>query len=189
MWKLLFGPIIPKMIEKGIKSEMRGISPIVDPLLINPGGLKRVFNSIFSESVEPAEGSVLICDLGNGLAEHSGVYIGDGKIVELRGDGEIVIVDKTTFRNYGIHRTGVNIYVACDEDNIPYSGYMVADRAREMVGERRDYNVIFDNCHQFTAGCITGDFENTCNFFWMLEDEIKEHLGYGESIRWLVAKI
>ena len=37
----------------------------------------------------------------------------------------------------------------------------------------RNYNVLFDNCHQFTCGCLTGKFENPNNFFWMVENEIK----------------
>ena len=46
-----------------------------------------------------------------------------------------------------------------------------------MVGKSRDYNFIMDNCHQFTSGCLTGDFENADNFLWMLKDTAGEVLG------------
>lgn len=34
-----------------------------------------------------------------------------------------------------------------------------------------------DNCHQFSSGCITGNTENSDNFFWMLEDTLKRKVG------------
>ena len=39
----------------------------------------------------------------------------------------------------------------------------------------------------FTASCISEDKSNSQSFFWMLEDEIKEHFKINK-IRWLVAK-
>jgi len=44
------------------------------------------------------------------------------------------------------------------------------------VGGRRNYNLFFDNCHQFTCGCISGDFDNPCNLFRMVEMEIRVKL-------------
>lgn len=32
----------------------------------------------------------------------------------------------------------------------------VAKRALEMVGEKKKYNLLFDNCHCFTTYCLTG---------------------------------
>lgn len=45
-----------------------------------------------------------------------------------------------------------------------------------MVGKKRNYNLLLDNCHQFASGCITGDFENNDNFLFMLKHTAKEHL-------------
>jgi hypothetical protein len=39
------------------------------------------------------------------------------------------------------------------------------------------YNLILDNCHQFTSGCLSGNFENAHNFFWMVRDETFKVLG------------
>ena len=45
-----------------------------------------------------------------------------------------------------------------------------------MVGKRRNYNVILDNCHQFSSGCLSGNYENPHNFFWMVKYEAKKYL-------------
>ena len=37
--------------------------------------------------VKPVPGSVVYCDLGFGFIEHSGIYIGNGRIVALERDG------------------------------------------------------------------------------------------------------
>lgn len=58
--------------------------------------------------------------------------------------------------------------VGCDE---------AADFAESMVGGTRNYNVLMDNCHQFSAGCLTKDPENYNNFLWFLKDEAKKRLG------------
>jgi len=151
--------------------------PIIEDVVELPSLLR-------GKVVEPEEGSILMCKIAGSLFEHTGVYIGDGKIVELAGSGRVRAVSFNKFLRDGLTRTGNRIYIACDEDNDPLWSYTVADIAKEMIGKRRDYNVIMDNCHQFTAGCITGDFENPVNFFWMLHNLIREELNYGEKIRW-----
>ena len=53
----------------------------------------------------------------------------------------------------------------------------VALRSIEALGDKRDYNILFDNCHQFTAGCLSGDFdENASNFLWMLKMEVESYI-------------
>lgn len=60
-----------------------------------------------------------------------------------------------------------------------------AERAMSGLGKNRDYNLFFDNCHQFTSGCITGDFDNSNNFTMFLKSTAKELLG---SDKWLLWK-
>lgn len=45
------------------------------------------------------------------------------------------------------------------EDDEPYSCFETYYRAIDMLGKKRNYHFLFDNCHQFCAGCITGRFE------------------------------
>ncbi|MCY3701857.1 MAG: lecithin retinol acyltransferase family protein [Rhodospirillales bacterium] len=70
----------------------------------------------------------------------------------------------------------MSIYVSCyDERSVGNS--RAARRALSMIGRRRNYNLLLDNCHQFVAGCLTGDFENSDNFLWMLKDTASNVLG------------
>jgi hypothetical protein len=125
------------------------------------------------DSVWPVVGSVLYCDLAFGYMEHSGIYIGNREIVHLSGKGKIEIVSPKQFIDGG---TACNIYVSCrDIRSVGLAN--VARRAKEMVGASRNYNFIIDNCHQFSAGCLTGDFKNSNNFLWMLKDESAKNIG------------
>lgn len=126
--------------------------------------------------VTPVRGSVVYCDLtaGRKLAEHSGINIGDNRIVHLNRHGYIEIVSPQQFIS-GI-TTGNEIYVSC-EGEWPVGCDEVADFAESMVGIIRNYNVFMDNCHQFSAGCLMKDPENYNNFLWFLKDEANKRLG------------
>jgi hypothetical protein len=171
-----------------------GMIPIKNPALALAGDIgspfkgpvSEIVGSFLKKKVTPTPGCIVICKIAGGLAEHSGVYIGDDTIVELNGSGEIQEVSFNEFLSEGITRTGVNIYVACDSSNRVISDGVIAERAEEMVGDIRDYNLVIDNCHQFTAGCITGNFENADNFFFFLTHSIKQEMNDGGAIRWLV---
>ena len=132
------------------------------------------------DNVKPKIGSVLYCDLAFGRAEHSGIYIGDNQIVHLSGKGNIEVVSPKQFID---GTTAINILVSC-KDTEAVGSEEVANRAKKMVGKKRDYSFLFDNCHQFTAGCLNGDFENHNNFLWMLKLETSEHLGSDTWRHW-----
>ena len=81
------------------------------------GRLKRVgYQLIDLIDDRPAlkPGAVVWRDLLIGSAEHSGIYIGDGKIVELSGDGVIREVTKSQFLNGVVlgYRTGINTFIS-----------------------------------------------------------------------------
>ena len=138
--------------------------------------LESFVDNVFRDMVEPKIGSIVYCELALGQAEHSGVYIGDNQIVHLDGSGFIEIVSPNKFMNrLDGWNTAISIYVSCRDSNAVGSE-VIAKRAKEKVGSIRDYSLILDNCHQFTAGCITGDFENTDNFLWMLKDTVKSKM-------------
>lgn len=130
-------------------------------------------NVVRDQIDEPARGSIVYCDLAFGYAEHSGVYVGGGEIIHLNKDGIIESVDHKEFIN---GTSAMSIYAACC-GTTPVGSEVVARRATSMKGNYRSYNVILDNCHQFAAGCLSGDFDNSKNFLWMLKDESKNILG------------
>ena len=134
-------------------------------------------DNVIKDTVHPVKGSVVYCELVFGSAEHSGIYIGDNKIVHLDGSGNIEIVTPMAFLGrLGGLNSAMSIYVSCNVDSLPVGGDAIARKAKSMVGKRREYNVILDNCHQFTSGCITGNFENPDNFLWMLKDTAKNKI-------------
>ena len=122
--------------------------------------------------VKPVEGSILYTDLVANYAQHSGVYIGDEQIVELNREGEIKIVSPEEFISGG---TGIDIYVSCRGD-LAVGSSKVAKRARKRVGQRRNYNPLLDNCHQFVSACLSKNHDNGDNFLWMLKSSAKNHL-------------
>lgn len=141
-------------------------------------------NCIRDKVSSPIRGSVVYCDLGAGLAEHSGIYIGKNRIVHLNGGGLIECVSPKEFMDrLGGWNTAISIYVSCT-DGSPVGSKKVSKRAKSMVGVRRDYDLTLDNCHQFTTGCLTGDFENSYNFFTFLKDKVREELGGTEWRVW-----
>ena len=144
-------------------------------LLLKPV-LESFIDNVLREQVEPKIGSILFCDLFFNTVEHSGIYIGDNRIVHLDGEGiiEVVSPEKFLARLDGLN-TAMSIYVAC-KGLEPVYREEIAQRAELQIGKRRNYSLLNDNCHQFTAGCITGDFENNFNLFTSLKALLKKEL-------------
>lgn len=138
-------------------------------------------NYVMDTIDEPRVGSVVYCGIAFGHLEHSGIYVGKRKIVSLSSNGEIVKQDPQEF--LGGVTTGDTIYVSC-KGKSPVGMKHVGKRARQMVGSRRDYNVLWDNCHQFTSGCLTDDFENADNLLSMLQVTAERVLGADEWRAW-----
>lgn len=144
---------------------------------------EHVIDNNIRDCVKPARGSVVYCDLAC-IAEHSGIYIGDGNIIHLDGSGAIEVVTKEGFINrLGGMNVAMSIYVSC-LNNSSYGSESTANRAISMLGNKRNYNIIFNNCHQFTAGCITGDFDNSNNFLWMLKYTTEKEFGVNSWRVW-----
>lgn len=134
-----------------------------------------IVDNYVRDTVSPKPGSILHCSLYT--AEHSGIYIGNGEIVELSGklsrnSGDIHITNKSGFT---AGTNALTVYVACYGDGSePIGLEAVAQRARALVGQTRNYHLFNNNCHMFTSGCITGNFNNDDNFFIDLQNTIRE---------------
>lgn len=145
------------------------------------GSLKKSFvDNVIRDKVIPDIGSIVHCSMYG--VEHTGVYIGDGQIVALQGNGKI---KKTTPSEFTEGTNAISIYVACDNER-PISSIYVAELAISMIGGERNYHMLLDNCHQFTVGCITGNFDNADNYFFMVESEISKSLNNNNPINWRV---
>lgn len=131
------------------------------------GLLDSFIDNVIRDTVTPVQGSVVYCTMWG--VEHSGIYIGNDLIVHLDGSGDIEVVSPDEFmdRLDGFNNA-ISIYVSC-RGTEAVGKIKAAKRAEDMVGHSRDYNVALDNCHQFTSGCLTGDFDNFDNPFTFLE--------------------
>lgn len=140
--------------------------------------LRRYFSNTVDELVE---GCVVYHSMIGEQIEHSGIYVGEYKIVSLSSKDKIVnsdaqIVEDSTRKFIdGSLNSNRLIWASCLGPS-PVGNRKVAIRARKMVGERRNYDVLRNNCHQFTSGCLTGNFENADNRFTSLESTVAEVL-------------
>ena len=155
--------------------------PTVVDKLLEPVAENFIKNHVMDKVLRPRPGSVVYCGLLFGQEGHSGIYVGKGKIVSLSGDGEIVKEKPDEFLDGAT--TGDTIYVSCQGES-PVGDPRVAKRARKMVGNHRNYNFLLDNCHQFTSGCLTGDFENLDNLLPMVKNTAERTLGADEWPAW-----
>lgn len=154
-----------------------GVSPVTETLggALLAGATSSLIDNYVREKTKPVIGSVLYCDLAL-IAEHSGIYVGKGKIAHLDGSGKIEIVTARQFlKRLGGLNPALSIYVSCNEETAVGSS-RVAKLAKAMAGGERSYNVILDNCHQFASGCITGNFDNADNFLWMLKHTAEKEM-------------
>lgn len=123
--------------------------------------------SLFSglkNQVDLIPGAIVVTDLLFKF-EHTGVYVGNGNIVELHGDGSINLISIDDFINGGYKsndtsfRTGINIYTAT-YDGKCIASEEVASRALNikdrLTGKKIPYHMLKNNCHMFSGYCFYG---------------------------------
>lgn len=153
------------------------LAPSPASLITTPALVKHLDE--VSKRVRPKPGSIVYCNLA-GPTEHSGVYIGDNQIVHLNRYGNIEIVSPQEF----IKGTpAFSIYVSC-RDNEAVGHQYVAENAKKLVGSTRNYNVIFDNCHQFSVSCILGESDNRHTILTMLKLAAYNKLDAKQWLHW-----
>ncbi len=81
------------------------------------------------------------------------------------------------------------MYVACDEDCKPVGSSAIANRARAALRnprQKKGYNLLTKNCHQFTQYCITGDEDNGIAdlTFANLERILRRELNMDKWVKW-----
>lgn len=139
------------------------------PLLENLAGSSLATIPKFS----PVPGSVVYTDLIPNYMQHSGIYVGDNRIVELNSKGNVCLVTPDQFINGGL---GLRIRVSSSKGKAVGSSN-VAERALAQVGNREEYHLLMNNCHKFTSGCLTGIFNNPNNLLRMLKLSASMNLG------------
>ncbi|OEE89426.1 hypothetical protein A1OQ_11650 [Enterovibrio norvegicus FF-162] len=145
-------------------------------LLVKPAInlVESLVDNVILDKTTPRRGSVVYCDLAFGYADHSGIYIGNGQIAHLNGKGMIELVPASQF----IHdTTAISIYVSCDEDGDAIGDEVAAKNAEHYLGMETDYHLVWRNCHQFAAYCVSGDIENNTALLTQLKSESKFYQG------------
>jgi len=121
-------------------------------------------NCILSCVDEPAYGGIVQCELLFGVAAHSGIYVGNGDIVHLDGDGIVIRSQASKFLDrLDGWNSAISVYTDC-MDLTPQGCAQAAERAKAVVGQRYPYSLLDFNCHRFTARCVTGD---SCPDIWL----------------------
>ena len=143
-----------------------------------------IIDNVFRPTVHPQPGSVVWCELAFGTAEHSGIYVGDNTIVHLNGDGYVECVSPDMFldRLDGFN-TAFTIYVS-GKDSDAVGNNIVSQWALDKVGEKLDYNLLTNNCHRFTSGCLTGNFDNDDVLMCLLKITVRQELGSDSWYAW-----
>ncbi|MDO4591910.1 MAG: lecithin retinol acyltransferase family protein, partial [Comamonadaceae bacterium] len=100
------------------------------------------------------------------------------------GNGQIELVNAEIFMNrLGGFNSAISIYVSC-RDGKSVGSKVVAERAKKMIGKKREYNLLLYNCHQFSSGCLTGRFDNPDNFLTFLKTTAGKTLNANEWRVW-----
>jgi uncharacterized protein YaaW (UPF0174 family) len=140
----------------------------------------------------PRIGSIVRCDLIGGIIDHSGIYIGNGRIIEIynnNGLAEVKEVNYTEFVNSSTLRTGTAIYIAVDKStNQIIVDVNIATEAKKHLGLKKQYSLLEDNCHTFVDKCLSKDTFASSVFFRDLSKKIA-HLTNTQAIDWKVCDV
>ena len=138
--------------------------------------IEKTVDAFLIHSQVPVIGSVLYCNLALAF-EHTGIYVGDGYVVHLNGDG---VIEKVTFREFVARLEGsnpsVSIFCATDKNGKSIGSMEVAERALKMVGVHKRYHLAFNNCHCFTHYCLTGTNVKLGSFS-LIQEGLKKKFG------------
>ncbi len=110
---------------------------------------------------EVPPGAVIACEIFH-LFEHTGIYVGEGLIVELQGTGLVRAISPSRFL---AGRSGEELLVACNKSGDILASAEVAKRASAQIFTCQDYDLLLNNCHRFTYACVSGTNEPVTSFF------------------------
>lgn len=137
----------------------------------------KTVDAFFIHSQVPKVGSVLYCNLALAF-EHTGIYVGKGKVVHLNGSG---VIEKVSLKKFLNRLDGSNpsysIFCATNDDGKSIGNREVAERALEMVGKHQEYNLFYGNCHCFTHYCLSGVNANFGSFS-RVEELLRSKYGF-----------
>lgn len=140
-------------------------------------------DNVLRSKVRPLEGCIVYCRLARQV-EHSGIYIGNGYIVHLDGNGNIELVRPKKFlERLDGWNPSMSIYISCVGTD-PIRSRKIANRAKDRIGRNNGYDLFSNNCHRFTSSCITGDLDNKDVTFTRLKNTANKVLSIDQWRVW-----
>ncbi|TKF29744.1 hypothetical protein FCV50_15335 [Vibrio kanaloae] len=131
---------------------------------------KSLIQNLFWKTNSPIRGSIVYCDLAFGTAEHSGIYIGNGRIIHRNGNG---LIEDVSVNQFLTNTTAISIYISCNAQGNAVGSESCAQTAEGMLGVQTDYSLLNENCHQFCSHCLSGDiFSNTFTLTQLKRDAL-----------------
>ncbi|EHR0799089.1 hypothetical protein KS868_004707 [Vibrio parahaemolyticus] len=131
---------------------------------------KSLIQNLFWKTNHPIRGSIVYCDLAFGYAEHSGVYVGDDRIIHRNGKG---LIETVSIRQFLANTTAISIYVSCNDHGRAIGNEFTAQVAESMLGVQTGYSLLNKNCHQFCSHSLSGDtFSNTSTLTQLKHDAL-----------------
>jgi hypothetical protein len=127
-------------------------------------------------------GAVVVCEIFH-LFEHSGIYLGEGQIVELQGSG---LVRAISINRFFDNRSGKHLLVACDQQGQVLLGSGCYERAVAQIFTVQDYDLIHNNCHRFTQHCVSGRNLPITSFF-DLKTELARY--WRTDVQWVMVDL
>lgn len=115
---------------------------------------KSLIQNLFCKTNSPIRGSIVYCDLAFGTAEHSGVYVGNGRIIHRNGKG---LIEAVSIHQFLADTSAISIYISCNAQGSAVGSESCAEIAEGMLGVQTDYSLLNENCHQFCSYCLDGD--------------------------------
>ncbi|MFC4654479.1 MULTISPECIES: hypothetical protein [Rheinheimera] len=113
----------------------------------------------FIATVPP--GAVVCCEIYH-LFEHSGIYVGDGQVIELAGSG---LVRALSLQRFLDQRSGEELHLATEPSGKIIGSAAAAERALVQVYSYQSYDLLRNNCHRFTYACVSGQSLPVTSFF------------------------
>lgn len=168
--------IISNLAKETLKTKVG--KPLLEDAELALACLRERVEGNFLKTQNISIGTVIICSLEKGITHHSGIWIKDGMIAELDGNGNYRTVSLEKFirgdeREYW--RSGTFAYAACNLQGQSLGADDVAELAQSFFGKKTKHSVDANNCHCFSTACHNGG-DPECVF------RIKETFSVGKLI-------
>ncbi|MEZ9648983.1 lecithin retinol acyltransferase family protein [Vibrio lentus] len=141
---------------------------------------KSLIQNLLWKTNSPVRGSIVYCDLAFGTAEHSGVYVGNGRIIHRNGNG---LIEDVSVNQFLADTTAISIYVSCNAQGSAVGSESCAQIAEGMLGVQTDYSLLNENCHQFCSYCLDGDMFSSTFTLTQLKRDARAHI---QASQWRV---